>query len=508
MSRSGPLRWAAVSVLGMTAACGGLTSRGDDAPAGPNGGSAGTGGAQSDAGIPEAADCVTNPVPTSSSWASRFGDEVDQNAEGVALDACGNTTIVGSFFGTVDFGGGPLANQDYVVLFPDLFLASFDALGKPRWSRRLGEGDWNWWRRLAATAEGHVVVVGGFTGAADFGGGPVTVNDIGPDVFIAKYDANGQHLWSHTYGSKYDSDSASSVAVTSDGGTVVTGRFGGSITFGPKTLTGLSGGLFPRDGFVVRLDDAGEVSWSRAITASDGEGVLLGTVAAASHGGLVVLGSFNGDMTLDGSELHAEGYEFDGFILALDGAGSVTWVHQFATGEVFPSDCAVGADGSVTVVGTAKGEVDLGGGILDAGQGALFVSKRKPNGEYLLGELLAGGSLHAVSASLDGPGHLVVAGRYEGDVTFGDVSLPAPDVPTGFVASFDANGKALWARMLAGSTGVQLSAHQSGLALTGGFQGELNVAGATFTSSGYVPGTANGGDVFVARTTPSDSGPW
>jgi hypothetical protein len=41
-------------------------------------------------------------------WAESFGDPQDQEAAGVAIDACGHVAIVGGFHGTLDFGGNPL----------------------------------------------------------------------------------------------------------------------------------------------------------------------------------------------------------------------------------------------------------------------------------------------------------------------------------------------------------------------------------------------------------------
>ena len=73
----------------------------------------------------------------------------------------------------------------------------------------------------------------------DFGGGPLTSAG-GIDIFLAKFDPAGNHLWSKRFG---DGFSQIGYSVTVDGADNVlfTGAFSGSVDFGGGPLTSAGG---------------------------------------------------------------------------------------------------------------------------------------------------------------------------------------------------------------------------------------------------------------------------
>ena len=67
------------------------------------------------------------------------------------------------------------------------------------WARRFGDQDEQHASGVALTKEDAIVVVGDVFGAIDFGGGDrESVGDA--DVFVAKLDPAGEHLWSARFG--------------------------------------------------------------------------------------------------------------------------------------------------------------------------------------------------------------------------------------------------------------------------------------------------------------------
>jgi hypothetical protein len=67
------------------------------------------------------------------------------------------------------------------------------------WSRSFGDSDDDIGRAVAVDGSGNVILTGWFEGAVDFGGGLLTsVGD--RDIFLAKYDMDGNHIWSRAYG--------------------------------------------------------------------------------------------------------------------------------------------------------------------------------------------------------------------------------------------------------------------------------------------------------------------
>jgi hypothetical protein len=163
-------------------------------------------------------------------WSKRAGDTDTQGGAGVAVDAGGNVLVTGSFGGSMDLGGCPVTSAGNT----DLYVAKLDPSGACLWSKRAGDAGAQYGLGVAVDGMGHVMVTGGFSGFADFGGGSLASAG-GEDVFVVKLDAAGNHLWSRRAGSASD-DEGHAVAVDASGNTLVTGYFSGSADFGPNAL--------------------------------------------------------------------------------------------------------------------------------------------------------------------------------------------------------------------------------------------------------------------------------
>ncbi|MBI4702640.1 MAG: hypothetical protein HY744_16080, partial [Deltaproteobacteria bacterium] len=116
-------------------------------------------------------------------WSKRFGDESYQYGWAVAVDGAGNVFLASGFDGTVDFGGGPLVSAGNW----DVFVAKLDQDGKHLWSKHFGDAESQWAYGVAVDTAGSVLVTGEFYGTVDFGGGPLASagND---DIFVAKLE--------------------------------------------------------------------------------------------------------------------------------------------------------------------------------------------------------------------------------------------------------------------------------------------------------------------------------
>ena len=165
-------------------------------------------------------------------WSQGFGNGTGQEGWGVAFDPSGNVVMTGYFYGTMDFGGDTLTS----VVNSDIFLAKYDANGTHLWSQQFGDADYQFGYSVAFDAVGNVVMTGNFAGTVDFGGGPLTSAGV-DDIFLAKFDANGTHLWSQGFGDASNFQDGYSVAFDPSGNVVMTGQFGGTVDFGGGTLT-------------------------------------------------------------------------------------------------------------------------------------------------------------------------------------------------------------------------------------------------------------------------------
>ncbi len=82
------------------------------------------------------------------------------------------------------------------------------------------------------------------------------------DMFLVKYDANGNVLWAKGVSTANRSEDGNAVCTDASGNVFVTGFFeGASITFGSTTLTNAGSGW---DVFVVKYDGNGNVLWAKS----------------------------------------------------------------------------------------------------------------------------------------------------------------------------------------------------------------------------------------------------
>jgi hypothetical protein len=168
-------------------------------------------------------------------WSAQWGNTLQQWALGGGIDAAGNLTVAGTVTGAVDFGGG-----DLTAVNVDLALASYDAAGNHRWSQ-LFAGTFGYFYitgDCAVAPDGRSAITGWFTGDVDFGGGIMTGGE--RDVFVAVHDTDGAYVWARGMGGA-SNDAGQSVSIDAEGVVAVSGLFEGPVDFGGGDLTGPGG---------------------------------------------------------------------------------------------------------------------------------------------------------------------------------------------------------------------------------------------------------------------------
>jgi hypothetical protein len=324
----------------------------------------------------------------------------------------------------VDFGGGPLTSASG----QDVFLAKFSPSGGHLWSRRFGVAGGSTARCTSVDASGGVLVTGSFSGTVDFGGGPLT--SVGTqDVFLAKLDAGGGHLWSKRFGTAGALD-AESVAVDASNNVLLTGFLSGSADFGGGPRTSVSA----QDVFIAKLSPSGGHLWSRRFGATgDQVGQSLATDAA---GNVLITGYFSGTVDFGGGPLTSAGGA-QVYVVKLDPGGTHQWSKSFGE-QVQAQSLAVDASGNVLVTGVFDGSIDFGGQTLTSlGGGDVFIAELDPAGAHKW-SVRFGDSHGQVGQSIaaDGMGHVLVAGDMSGSVNFGGGTLTSAGASDVFVAKF------------------------------------------------------------------------
>jgi F5/8 type C domain/Beta-propeller repeat/Fibronectin type III domain len=181
----------------------------------------------------------------SCSWSKRFGDASDQVGTGVAVDSSGNVYLTGYFQGTVNFGGSDIVGY---CCQNNIYLAKLSSAGNHLWSKKFGVASESKGYSIATDSSNNVAITGVYSGNVDFGGGPISGSSLYTNVFVAKYDSNGNYLSANGFVTTTGGSQGSGVAMDGSGNIGMTGYFLNSIDFGQGTLTS-TGAL---DGFLVK----------------------------------------------------------------------------------------------------------------------------------------------------------------------------------------------------------------------------------------------------------------
>jgi hypothetical protein len=428
-------------------------------------------------------------------WAKRFGDGSDQQGTGIAADGAGNVLLTGHFAGSVDFGGGPLASAGS----SDVFVAKLGPDGEHLWSKRFGDASAQTAQSIAADSEGNLVITGTFSGAIDFGGGPLSGTGKG-DAFVTKLDASGSHVWSKRFGGVPGTLTGGlGIAVDQAGNVVVTGHFSGSVDFGGGPLVSAGSS----DVFIAELSADGEHRWSKRFGGpSDQQGV---GVAVAPSGDVIVVGWFLGSIDFGGGPLVSA--VSDAFTVKLDAGGGHLWSyqsHQAADGAFAEAvGVAMDAAGNSVSTGDFSGTVDFGGGPLASMSTThAFLGQRDGSGGYLWAKSFGGSFLDVcggAGVSMDPWGNALVTGHFFGSVDFGEGPFASAGANDVFLAKLGPGGSAVWSKRFGDpeeQLGTSVATDASGNALiTGYFSGTIDFGAGSLVSLG-------GEDIFVAKLSP------
>jgi hypothetical protein len=143
-----------------------------------------------------------------------------------------------------------------------------------------------------------------------------TEDNIGAaDYWIVKLSSTGEILWDKTIGGAGD-DQLSSVEETKDGGYIL-GGYSSSDKSGDKTQN--SRGRY--DYWVIKLDSVRNVQWDKTIGGNKNE--FLGSIYEMPGGGYVLGGSSRSDIS--GEKKDSSRGNFDYWVLKLDSAGNIKW---------------------------------------------------------------------------------------------------------------------------------------------------------------------------------------
>jgi len=388
-------------------------------------------------------------------------------ASAVAVDASGNTYMAGEFTTSVTFGTDTLSN----VGPGNIFLTKYNAAGNVLWAKRASGTFYDnaWAASVAIDTAGNVYMAGYFN-SPSFSFDAITLTNTdnsgnSSDIFLAKYDANGNVLWAKSFGGTL-TDQATSIVVDVSGNIYMAGFFNSStITFDAIMLTNNHiFGTYLSDAFLAKYDANGNVLWAKSAGGTASEQAT--SIGVDTSGNAYLEGWFTSDTLVFGSDTLTT-TEYGTSILFLakyDINGNVVWAKSAGCvgGSWVSASVAVNASGNAYVAGIFHSLTIIFGSDTLTNTNTdnstdILLAKYDANGNVLWAKNAKGmGNDYASSVAVDILGNAYVTGYFDSQtLTFGPTTLTntyyTANYTDLFIAKYNENGDIMWAKSAGGA---------------------------------------------------------
>ncbi|HOY48321.1 MAG TPA: SBBP repeat-containing protein [Flavobacteriales bacterium] len=352
------------------------------------------------------------------SFVKSIGGTGNELGYATTVDASGNILTAGLFSGTTDFDPGPGTTNLTSIEYGDGFITKMDANGNFLWAYQIGGLGNDYINGIATDANGNVYATGQ-TGTSDLliyklnssgniqwsmtfgspggteGGNGIEVDDLGnvyvvgecmgtidfdrgagianlvsagsSDVFVAKYDADGNYIWAKRMGG-IDSEYGKSIAIDANFNVFTTGYWSNTADFDPGAGTfNMTTNGSPNDAFISKLDASGNFVFAKQ---------FAGASHTYSHcidldpaGNIYTTGYFGGTIDFDpgaGTYNLSTTLGGDIFVSKLDGNGNFVWAKAIidnTTGNDIGNSIVVDDAQNVYFTGVFAGTADFDPGV-------------------------------------------------------------------------------------------------------------------------------------------------
>ena len=255
-------------------------------------------------------------------WANHAGGASDARGTSISVDAEGNSYVAGDFrIGTIRFDTIQISSYTNNGFY-DIFIAKYDPQGKCIWAQRAGGDDDEHAAGIISDNDDNCYVTGYFTGPANFG--TDSLLSLGDhDIFIAKYDKNGNCLWVKQAGHWLYGGFGNGIALNGGDNIYITGYFYGTLTFDTINITSYGG----YDIFIAKYDLKGNCQW---VKHGGGKGYDYGRgISTDKDGNIYITGYFNGSATIGNTQFNGNGNDiYSTFLVKYAPDGYCLWAKQ------------------------------------------------------------------------------------------------------------------------------------------------------------------------------------
>ena len=435
---------------------------------------------------------ASNTQKESNEFSFSLGADKYDGGKVIAIDAEGNFYITGYFQGTInlDVLGGlkeiTSVGNSLISSATDIYVAKYSPQRELLWGFSIGSAGKDMPIDLKLDKDNNFYLAGYFGGLADFNPDETIEYNLdagaGRDAFLAKYDRNGNFVWSKKIGNPEkipftDNDirfeEARSIALDNNGNIYVAGIFDGTINLDePNEITpdnSLTSNAKIRNIFVAKYDSSGKYLKGISVGGSvqdEATALQIGT-----EGDIYLAGYFIGRSNFDfknnknkAASVFSDD-DFDIFAAKYDRDFNFIWVKKWGgEGNDYLANNGLVIDKSDNfyIVGDFSGTMPMGKNLVSRGGSDVFFAKIDKTGQIIFAKSFGGSKNDQASKiQLDQAGNIYIAGLFKSVCDFNPgkggqplISVSDGLASDGFLAKYTGEGNYLWARDLGGEVSL------------------------------------------------------
>ena len=384
----------------------------------------------------------------------------------ITTDAAGNVYVAGTFSGNVDFDPGPGTAFLFGSTNGDIFFAKYDANGNYVFAKAINGSPNKEPKTIALDATGNIFIAGYFQSNVDFdpGAGFVSLTSAGSDdIFIAKYDVNGNYVFVKQIGGT-GSDRANGMMLDGSGNIFIAGNYTGAVDFDPSAaVASLSSSGGSQDIFFAKYDASGNYLFAKG-TGGTGFDAADGICLDAS-GNLCIAGRFQGTADFDPTAVTVNlisAGNYDVFIAKYNTTGGYVYAKRMGgPSDEQPTAMTIDGSNNIYITGAFQGTADFDPGgpvvnLVSIGSYEIFFAKYDASGNYVYAKSLPGSGFDfGRSIIVDNSNNVYVVGEFANSIDLdaggGIVSATAAGGADFFITKYDALGNYVYAKSIGGA---------------------------------------------------------
>lgn len=270
-------------------------------------------------------------------WVKKFSGPYSDKGLKIDLTSNNELIILGTFYGSIIFDNISLIAQNNSK---DIFLAKLDNNGNVIWAKSeggaLGDNPYG----LTLDSQDNIIITGQYEGTSTIGLNTFTsttdldLNLPSFDMFLAKYNTDGNPLWSKSSHGKYE-DRGIGLVCDNLNNIYLIGQFSDTIDFFGDPIAN----QITNANFISKLSPTGDKIWFDKISAGQ---IMTYDIKMNSQNELLITGDFQGQLVIWNAETFStlnNNYSKSTFLINIHNNGEYNWGTSLGSNNDLHAQC-------------------------------------------------------------------------------------------------------------------------------------------------------------------------